>query len=103
LGRTERVMWKANTSKVVAPICVGKGPMSWPSQASSECTDHMLEIWAQQTDIACSSIDAWLMPTTSNIVVGRKSGAGPTGHSTEGRDGVKSTFFSRAVGSVQLY
>jgi hypothetical protein len=43
----DRVMWKANTFKVVAPVYVGKGPMSWPPQASSECTDHMLEIWAQ--------------------------------------------------------
>jgi hypothetical protein len=27
LGRSERVMWQAGTFKVVAPACVGYGPM----------------------------------------------------------------------------
>jgi hypothetical protein len=35
-------MWKADTSKVVAPTCVGKGSMGWPPRASIERTDHIL-------------------------------------------------------------
>jgi hypothetical protein len=35
-------MWKADTSKVVAPTCVGKGSMSWPPRASIERTDRIL-------------------------------------------------------------
>jgi hypothetical protein len=41
LERSGSVMWKANTSKIVAPVCVGLGSMGWPPRASIECTDHM--------------------------------------------------------------
>jgi hypothetical protein len=37
-------MQKVNTSKVVALVRVGQGPMGWPPQASIERTDRMLEI-----------------------------------------------------------
>jgi hypothetical protein len=42
LERAGSVMWKADTSKVVAPTCVGKGSMSWPPRASIERTDRIL-------------------------------------------------------------
>jgi hypothetical protein len=42
LGRSVSGMWKVSTSKVVAPACVGEGPMGWLIRASFERTDRML-------------------------------------------------------------
>jgi hypothetical protein len=50
LGRSGSGMWHVGTSKVVAPTCVGYGPMGWPPRASIECTDCILVIWAHVTE-----------------------------------------------------
>jgi hypothetical protein len=42
MERSGRVIWKSDTSKIIAPICVGQGPMGLPLRASIERTDHML-------------------------------------------------------------
>jgi hypothetical protein len=47
LRRLGSVMWKADTSKVVAPASVDKGLMGWLSRASIERTNCMLEIRAR--------------------------------------------------------
>jgi hypothetical protein len=47
LGRSGSVMWKADTSKVIAPACVSYGPMGLPLRASIEHTDRMLEVWVR--------------------------------------------------------
>jgi hypothetical protein len=47
LGRSGSGMWKVNTFKVVAPACVGYGPMGWPPRASIERTDRMPVLWAR--------------------------------------------------------
>jgi hypothetical protein len=56
--RSESGMWKADTFKVVAPACVGYGPMGSPPWASVECTDRMMLILGPVILVAV--VNRWL-------------------------------------------
>jgi hypothetical protein len=77
LERSGSCMWKVGTSKVVAPTCVGLGPMGWPLRVSIECTDCIL-VYGPSKHSNLSSTESWLKPTTSLAVRGRETGWGPT-------------------------
>jgi hypothetical protein len=73
LGRSGSGMWKAGTSKVVAPTCVGSRLMGWPPRASIERTDRIL-VYGSNNPISLSSTEAWLKPTASLTMRGEKLG-----------------------------
>jgi hypothetical protein len=72
LGRSGSGLWQAGTSKVVAPTCLGEGPMGWPPWASIERNNRMLVFMGLANQCSMSSTDAWLKHTTSMAVLGEQ-------------------------------